>query len=359
MGTGVSAFLARRITVRSPAGGLPIIVVGVGLLLALITVAASIGTVGIAPAETLKIVLWHLHLPGGEEVANSAHDRIIWDVRLPRVLTAAMVGAALAQGGAAYQGVFRNPLADPFLLGVAAGAALGAVAVIVSPLPLDFYRFGTISLFAFIGGMGAVFLTYQIARVGWTVTPSAHILAGVTVSAAAAAATAFLIMMDRQSLSTAFSWLYGDFTSSSWPKLAAVLPFVALSSGLLLLFGRHLNALQLSEEEARTLGIPVGLIRAAIIILASLATAACVAISGLIGFVGLIVPHICRLLFGVDYRVLLPTSLIGGAMLLIVADLGARTILSPQEIPVGILTAGLGAPFFFYLLKRSQGALRG
>ena len=359
MGIGVSTFLLRRITVRSPAGGLPVLLVGIALLLVLITVAASVGTVGIAPSETLKIVLAHLHLPGGESVAGSAHDRIVWDVRLPRVLTAAMVGAALAQGGAAYQGVFRNPLADPFLLGVAAGAALGAVIVIVSPMPLDFYRFGTLSLFAFIGGMGAVFLTYQIARVGWTVTPAAHILAGVTVSAAAAAATAFLIMMDRQSLSAAFSWLYGDFTSASWSKLGAVLPFVVLSSGLLLLFGRHLNTLQLSEDEARTLGMPVGTIRAAIIVLASLTTAACVAISGLIGFVGLIVPHICRLMFGVDYRVLLPMSLIGGAMLLILADLGARTILSPQEIPVGILTAGLGAPFFFYLLKRSQGAMRG
>jgi iron complex transport system permease protein len=330
---------------------------GLALLLVAIMVATSIGPVRIDPIETARIVLAHLGLPGGETIAGSANDRIIWQVRLPRVLTACLVGAGLALSGASYQAVFRNPLADPFLLGVAAGAALGATAVMVSPLPLDFYEFGTVALCAFIGAMLAVLLTYQLARVGWTVPATAHILAGVAVSAAAGAGTSFLMMMSEQRLFVVFSWLYGDLTSANWAKLTSVAPYAAACAVGMLLCARSLNVLQLSEDEAKTLGVRVELVKAAVILVASLATALCVAITGLIGFVGLIVPHICRLLFGPDYRIILPASMIGGAIFLVFADLGARTLLSPQEIPVGIVTAAIGAPFFLFLLKRHQGAL--
>lgn len=332
-------------------------IAGLVLLGGVVVMATSIGTVRIAPGTTARVIASHLHLPAGEVERGSAEDRIVWQVRLPRVLTATVVGASLALAGASYQAVFRNPLADPFLLGVAAGAALGATAAIVSPVPLDYYRFGTVGLGAFLGAMLAVLITYQLARAGWAVPATAHVLAGVAVSAGASAATSFLMMMSEERLPLIFSWLYGDFTSASWTKLSSVLPYVTLTSLALLALSRQLNVLQLSEDEARSLGVRVELVKAVVILLASLITAVCVAITGLIGFVGLIVPHICRLLFGPDYRVLLPTAMAGGAIFLILADLGARTLLSPQEIPVGILTAAIGAPFFLFLLRRHTGSI--
>ncbi len=330
---------------------------GILLLALTILLALSIGPVRIGAVESARIILDHLSLPVGAVASDSANDRIIWDVRLPRVLTAVVVGGTLALSGASYQAVFRNPLADPFLLGVAAGAALGATAVIVSPLPLDYYRFGYVAVFAFLGALGAVLLTYQLARVGWMVPTTAHVLAGVAVSAGASAATSFLMMVSETRVFLVFTWLYGDLTTASWAKLLSVLPYVSATSLALLLLGRQLNALQLSEDEARALGVRVELIKAVAILTASLGTAVCVAITGLVGFIGLIVPHICRLLFGADYRLILPMSLVGGAIFLVLADLGARTLLRPQEIPVGILTAAIGAPFFLYLLRRHQVSL--
>jgi iron complex transport system permease protein len=285
---------------------------------------------------------------------SSVNDAIIWQVRLPRVLTACLVGGTLALSGASYQAVFRNPLADPFLLGVAAGAGLGATAVLVSPLPIDYYRFGNVALFAFLGAVVAVLLTYQLARVGWSAPTTALVLAGVAVSAAASAGTSFLMMVSEERVFVIFAWLYGDFTTASWVKLTSIAPYVAVSGLALLALGRQLNVLQLSDEEAKALGVRVELLRAATILVASLATAVCVAITGLIGFVGLIVPHICRLMFGSDYRIVLPMSVIVGAIFLTFADLAARMLLAPQEIPVGILTAAIGAPFFLFLLRRHQ-----
>ena len=339
------------------AGRLPRLRVGSGPLLAIplllltVVVATSIGAVGIAPGETARIVLSHLHVPGVESASNATHDAIVWDVRLPRVLTAGLVGGALAMSGAAYQGVFRNPLADPYLIGVAAGAALGATIAFISPLPADLYSFGWVALFAFIGAIVAVALTYELARVGRSVPTSTHVLAGVAVSSAAFAATSFLMLYNEDRLVTIFSWLYGDFTTASWNKLESVSPYVALAAVVLILAARQLNALQLSDDEARSLGIRVERLKLVTIATASLATAVCVAISGLIGFIGLVVPHIVRRLFGPDYRLLLPMSIVTGAIVLILADLGARTVLAPREIPVGIVTAAVGAPFFLFVLR--------
>lgn len=324
------------------------------ILLGVVVVATSIGPVPIAPDETARIVLFHLHVPVGAIDEGGAYDRIIWDVRLPRVITAGLVGATLAIAGSSYQAVFRNPLADPYLIGVAAGAGLGATIAIVSPLPMDFYGFGYIALFAFLGAMIAVALTYELARVGRIVPTTTHILAGIAVSAAASAGTSLLMMLNEDRIYLIFSWLYGDFTASNWDKLGSILPYIAMCLVILLLAARQLNVLQLGEDEARTLGIRVEVLKVVTILTASLATAVCVAISGLIGFVGLVVPHVCRLLFGPDHRLLFPMSLIVGAGFLIIADIGARTILAPQEIPVGILTAALGAPFFLLLLRRQR-----
>lgn len=328
--------------------------VGISLLLVTLILAASIGPVEIDPRHTASIVLSHLHLASLNAQVTGAEEVIIWQVRIPRVLTAGLVGATLAASGASYQAVFRNPLADPYLIGVAAGASLGATAAIVSPLPLDFYNFGYLATFAFVGAMLAVGLTYELARVGRTIPPLAHILAGVAVSAAASAGTTLLMMLNESHVLVVFSWLYGDFTTSSWSKLWSVLPYVSVALLALVVLGRRMNALQLGEDEARSLGLRVERLKATIIITASLATAVCVAISGLIGFVGLIVPHVCRMLFGPDHRVLLPMSMIFGAIFLVSSDLGARTVIAPQEIPVGILTAAIGAPFFLFLLRKQR-----
>lgn len=331
-------------------------VLGLAVLLLTIVVATSVGPVSIAPGDTVRIVMSHLGLPVSGVDEGGTHDRIIWDVRLPRVLTAALVGATLALAGSAYQAVFRNPLADPYLIGVAAGAGLGATIAIVSPLPMDLYGFGYIAMFAFLGAMAAVALTYELARVGRVVPPTTHVLAGIAVSAAAGAATSLLMMLNEDRIFVIFSWLYGDFTTANWDRLGTILPYVLVCMVILMLASRQLNVLQLGEDEARTLGVRVEVLKVVTIVTASLATAVCVAISGLIGFVGLVVPHICRMLFGPDHRMLFPMSLIVGAICLVIADVGARTVLAPQEIPVGILTAAVGAPFFLFLLRRQRKA---
>ncbi len=341
---GSRAFLGRPVR--------PVLVLGVPLLLLTIVVATSIGAVNIPPAVAARAIGRHLAFRSGSGTGPA--DTIIWDVRLPRVLLAGVVGATLSLSGATYQAVFRNPLADPYLIGVAAGAGLGATVAIVSPLPLDYYGFGYVALFAFIGAIIAVALTYELARVGRTIPTTNHVLAGVAVSASATAATTLLMMLNETRAFAVFSWLYGDFTASSWVKIRLAAPYVAASWVVLLLATHRLNALQLGEDEARTLGIRVERLKLVTIVVASLATAICVALSGLIGFVGLVVPHACRMLVGADNRVLFPATLLVGAIFLILADLGARMVLAPQELPVGIVTASVGAPFFLVLLRRQR-----
>ncbi|MFN8507353.1 MAG: iron ABC transporter permease [Dehalococcoidia bacterium] len=323
------------------------------VLAAVAVVSASMGAVGIPLRETMAVIAHHLHLPGAA-TPDSVADRIVWDVRLPRVVTAGIVGATLAASGVAYQGVFRNPLADPFLIGVAAGAGLGGTIAIVSPLPLDFYGLGFVTLFAFIGAVVTAALTYELARTGRTVNPSTHILAGVAMSSIAGAATSLLMMLNEDKISVIFGWLYGDFTTASWAKLQLLAPCAAIAGAVLVVLARQLDHLLLSEDEARALGLPVERLKLAIILTASFATAVCVSVSGTIGFVGLIVPHACRLVAGAGHRALLPFSMLVGASFLIAVDLAGRTVLPGQEVPAGILTAALGGPFFLVLLRHQR-----
>ncbi len=331
---------------------------GFALLAVVVLLSASIGAVGIPPRETATVIAHHLHLPGAS-TPDFVADRIVWDVRLPRVLTAGIVGATLAASGVAYQGVFRNPLADPFLIGVAAGAGLGGTIAIVSPLPLDFYGLGFVTLFAFLGAVVTAGLTYELARSGRTVNPSTHILAGVAMSSIAGAATSLLMMLNQDKIGVIFGWLYGDFTTSSWAKLEVLAPCAAIAGIVLVVLARQLDHLLLSEDEVRSLGLPVEHLKLAIILTASFATAVCVSVSGTIGFVGLIVPHACRLIAGAGHRTLLPFSMLAGASFLIAIDLASRTVLPGQEVPAGILTAALGGPFFLFLLRRQRRLVTG
>jgi iron complex transport system permease protein len=325
-------------------------------VLAAVLVGVSQGSAGI-PFTTVVRILASKVLGLGSVTWPKTWEEIVWQIRLPRVLLAGLVGATLAFSGAAYQGVLRNPLADPYLIGVAAGAGLGATIVLVSPVP---YAFGTLSLLppaAFVGAALAVSISYGLARSGGVAPSVTLILAGVAVSAAATAAMSFLIMANHERAVTVLSWLLGGFNTATWQKVGMVLPYSLVGGAVVLASSRLLNVLQLDEEEAQQLGVPVERVKLLVIVAASLATAAAVSVSGIIGFVGLIVPHTVRLLWGFDYRRLVPLSMAAGAVFLILADLAARSVLSPSEVPVGVVTALCGAPFFLWLLRRHRRAV--
>ncbi len=326
-------------------------------LLGTVLVATAWGSVSIPPATIARMVVARLPLPagwGGAVDWPAAHETIIFTIRLPRVVLAGIVGASLALAGATYQGLFRNPLADPYLIGVASGAALGATAAIVVPLPAALYALGATQWGAFLGALAAVATVYGLARVGGRTPLTTLLLAGVAVGALASAATSFLMYWHGDKLLPIYSWLLGGFGTGSWRQARSVAPYLALGAVVLLPAARLLNALQLGEEGAQALGIHVERLQLILVVVATLVTAAAVSVSGLIGFVGLIVPHIARLLWGPDHRTLLPCCLLGGAIFLIAADGLARTVLSPSEVPVGVLTALCGAPFFIFLLRRSK-----
>lgn len=328
------------------------------LALALVAVAlaaAAWGSVRIPVGTIARMVALRLHLPGaGAADWPASWEAIVFTIRLPRVALAGVVGAALALSGATYQGLFRNPLADPYLIGVAAGAALGATVSIVLRLPLRLYLLGATQWCAFAGALLAVAIVYGLARVGATTALATLLLAGVAVSALASAATSFLMYWHGDKLLAVYGWLMGGFTAGSWRQVGQVAPYLAVGALVLIPSARLLNALQLGEEGASALGIDVERLKLILIVVATLLTAAAVSVSGLVGFVGLIVPHLARLLWGPDYRRLLPCATLLGAIFLIVADGLARSLLAPGEVPVGVLTALCGAPFFLYLLRRAQ-----
>lgn len=324
------------------------------LLVFALILGTAIGPVGIGPDEVMRVLLRHLlRLDSGVAPVS---DTIIWEIRLPRVLLAGLVGGTLAYSGAAYQGVFRNPLADPYLLGVASGAGLAATIVIVGPVPATYGNFSLITLAAFGGALAAVALTYGLARMGGTTPTTTLILAGVAVSALAVSATSYLMLANPRDTISVLSWLLGGFNDSGWPKMWFIVPYTLPAAAVIFLHGRLLNVMQLDEQQAEQLGVNVERTKLVVLLASSLAAAAAVSVAGIIGFVGLVVPHVVRLLLGPDYRRLLPLAALLGASFLILADLAARTAVSPGELPVGVITAFLGAPFFLYLLRRQRKA---
>lgn len=318
------------------------------LLIALLAVAW--GTVRIPPGETLSIVLDHLPwISTGEHSAS--HEAIVWQIRAPRVVLAALVGATLAFCGAAYQGIFRNPLAEPYLLGVAAGASVGATAIIVSPLFVTAGLLSPVPPAAFIGAVIAVGLAYSLAKSGPIVPTTSLILAGVAVSSVGTSIVTWMMLEYNTRTLAILHWILGGFNTATWLDAGIALPYMAVAVAVILPLGRILNVMQLEPDQARSLGVDVERTKLIVLGTASLATAAAVAVSGLIGFVGLVVPHAVRLLFGADYRRVLPLSLCFGASFLMLADCVARTIDPAFEVPIGVITALVGAPFFLVLLR--------
>jgi iron complex transport system permease protein len=350
-----SALASRRPTVAwiGRARRRPILL-GVGGLIALgvaLVLGVGLGTVAISPADTLGILAERLLGINVDRTWSAATETIVWDLRLPRVLTSMVVGAGLAVAGTTFQGLLRNPLADPYVLGTASGAALGAAIAVVIPIRLAFLGFGLVHVLAFLGALTAVFTVYRLSRIGGLSPLTSLLLTGYAVGSLLAAGLAMAMYLSGAALRQIFSYLLGGFDTSSWSQLAGAVPLVAIGSAFILVRARALNGLLLGEEAAVHLGVDVRRERAILLALASLVTAAAVAVSGLIGFVGLVVPHVVRLIVGPNARVVLPLSALGGAGLLAFADLAARLL---GDIPVGVVTAVIGAPFFLFLLRRSR-----
>ncbi|MCZ2120814.1 MAG: iron ABC transporter permease [Anaerolineales bacterium] len=315
------------------------------LLIFAIVLSIGIGSVFLSPLE-----IWNTLIGRGAETAVA----ILWKIRLPRTALVLLTGAGLGISGASYQGLFRNPLADPYLIGIASGAGLGAVVAMSFQRSYSFWGLFIVPLTAFVTALLTVALVYAIARIGHTVPTTNLILAGVAVSSFATSLTSFLMLLSSDEMRRALGWLLGGSIQNGWTSILAILPFIALGVITLLSSGYALNLLQFGDDQAQQLGLNVTRTRTLILIAASLVTAASVSFSGIIGFVGLVVPHLMRMWVGADYRKLLSLSLVGGAFVLLIADVISRVILAPQEIPVGIVTALAGAPFFLWILRRAK-----
>jgi len=321
-------------------------VVALFTLIVMLILSMAIGSVFIPPMDVLRVLTGN--------AANETFSTILLDIRLPRTILIALVGAALAGSGATYQGLFRNPLADPYLIGVASGAGMGAIIAMSIRWPYTTLGLFAVPFAAFIASLLTVYLVYKFAQIGRTVPTTNLILAGVAVSSFATSITTFLMLRSSGEVRRAIGWLLGGVSLVGWDVTLALIPYLAIGMTMLVFTGYSLNLLQFGDDQATQLGLNVRRARIVIIVASSLVTAAAVSFAGIIGFVGLIVPHIVRIWWGVDYRRLIPLSILGGASVLLIADVVARIVLAPQELPVGIVTALAGAPFFLWVLRRAK-----
>jgi iron complex transport system permease protein len=321
---------------------------------AIILAVSAIGSTEISFSTISQILLGKLPFMNIDSTWTASTEIIVLDIRLPRIMLAGLVGAALAVAGTTYQGLFRNPLADPYLIGVAQGAGLGAIIGFLLPQSLPV---AIVPLLAFIGAIAAVAIVYFIARVGKTLPVTTLILAGVALGAFLAAITSHLMIVSGDRLHDIVSWLLGTFSMTSWWQVTMVLPYIVIGTIVIWLYARPLNVMQLDEDQAQQLGINVEKVKLILLAAATLITAAAVCFCGIIGFVGIIIPHAMRLIWGPDHRFLLPLATFAGASFLILADTVARTMMAPTEMPVGVITAFVGAPFFLYLLRRKKKAI--
>jgi iron complex transport system permease protein len=330
---------------------------GVAALLAAATVGVLVGPVHIDFLTVVRAVLAPLPWIGRGQAVDPTQASILWSLRMPRVVLGAIVGGMLATAGAAYQGVFRNPLADPYLLGAAAGANLGATLAIVFAPGSTLIGVNIVPLAGFVGAAAAVAGAYVLGR---TVTglrsTTGLILAGVAIAAFFNAIQTYIQQSQTNSIRQVYSWILGRLVTAGWDGVLLVLPYVVLSVVVIFLHRRLLDALGVGEEEVTSLGISARRVRLIVVIAATLGTAAVVAIAGTIAFVGIIIPHTVRLLVGRSYQVVVPLSLLFGAAFLVLADTAARTAAAPAELPIGVITAFVGAPFFIVVMRSTRAA---
>jgi iron complex transport system permease protein len=360
-GTMTDASLPRTVpsVAALRAGGLPWrwLTVSVAVLAGAVMCGALLGPAGLPWRGTIAALVDRLPLVDVEVALTDRQLDILWQLRMPRVVLGGLVGATLAAGGAAYQGVFRNPLADPYLLGVAAGAGLGATLAIAYGPATGTLAVDPVPLAAFVGGMLAVGATYALgASAGAGRTSATVLLAGVAVASFLTAGQTFVQQQNDDTLRQVYSWILGSLTTSGWDDVVLVLPYVAVSAAVLVAHRRLLDVMRVGEDETGALGVRADRVRLLVVVAATLGNAAAVSVSGLIGFAGVIVPHTVRLLAGASYRIVLPLSIVFGAAFLVLADVVARTIAAPAELPIGVVTAFVGAPFFLVVLRsRRQG----
>jgi iron complex transport system permease protein len=339
---------------RLPAGTL---IVSLAVLAGSVLLAISVGSSGVGFRAVLDELVDALPGVAVDSGLTRAERSILWQWRLPRAVLGALVGSALALAGATYQGVFRNPLADPYLLGVAAGAGLGATLAIVSGADSGWGPVHPVPIAAFAGGLIAVTLSGAIGF-GASRSAASLLLAGVAVASFLTAVQTYVMQRNTDVLAEIYTWILGRLGTFGWGEVGLLGPYVLVCTAVIVALRRPLDAMQLGDDEAAALGVPVVRVRLLLIVAASLLAAAAVAVSGLIAFVGIIVPHVVRLRFGSNYRTVLPLSAIGGAAFLVLADVGARNLTAGAELPIGVVTAFFGAPFFAFVMWRRRGSYR-
>jgi iron complex transport system permease protein len=334
-----------------------ILVVSFVVLITLIFLSATIGVANISFLNAVRIML--CKIPGigsfvpSDDVEN-AHMIIVLNLRLPRIILSALVGAGLSIVGAVFQGMFRNPMADPYVLGISSGASLGAAIAIVAGLEYTFIGLGFITVFAFLGSMFSIVCVYNIARVGSKVPTVTLLLSGIALSFMLSSLVSIIMIFNRNQVERIVFWVMGSVSAASWKQISLLFPILCAGLIVILAFSRDLNVISTGEETAKSLGIEVEKVKKLLVLICSVIIAACVSVSGIIGFVGLIIPHTVRLLVGSDHRVLLPFSVIGGAIFMVICDTVARNAIPPVEIPVGAITSMFGAPYFIFLLYKNK-----
>jgi iron complex transport system permease protein len=318
--------------------------------------SSTLGAANISFTESLYIIL--KNIPGLKYLLNaeitSTHNLIITKIRLPRILAASLVGMALSVVGTSFQAMFKNPMADPYVLGISSGAALGGALAIAFGIDKSVFGLGTVTLFAFTGALATTFIVYNIARVGNKIPTTTLLLAGVSVSFFMSSVISMIMVFNRQAVEKIVFWTMGSLATSNWNTDIILLIFISLGTAIIYYFSKDLNILLTGDDSARSLGVNVELIKKLLLIISSLIVAAAVSFCGIIGFVGLIVPHAMRMLIGPNHKYLIPFSAVGGAVFLLVCDTIARTIAAPSELPVGAITALFGAPYFAYLLIKNK-----
>jgi len=326
------------------------------LFMALLNIA--VGPVPISLRQVISLLVAKFSTTASVVDVSSTSAIILYEIRLPNMVLIALTGMALAGSGAAFQGLFRNPLADPYIIGVASGAGLGAVIAMAARWPADILGMAVVPAAAFIGAIVTVLVVYSIARVGRSTPVTTLILAGVAISSFATAMTSLIMLLSTEEIHRAVNWMVGGFSLGGWAPVVASIPYLSVGLVLLILLGRPLNVLQFGDDQARQLGLNVERLKLVLVIAASMVAATAVSFSGIIAFVGLVVPHVVRLIWGPDYRRLIPLAILMGASFLLGADVIARIALAPRELPVGVVTAAVGAPFFLWLLHSAKSSVR-
>ena len=327
------------------------------LLFLCIVFSASVGSSDLTMKDSFRIIAAKIPLVGKHiDISNlkEVYIKIVWDIRMPRIIMAGLVGCGLSVVGAVFQGLFKNPLADPHILGVSSGAAAGATVVMITGIGMGMSGLGAIGAAAFIGAVITVFFVYRISCVGNRVSTINIVLTGTAVSTMLSSFISLMMAFNHEQIEKVYMWTLGSFSSSSWTKVIflACMSFVCIA--VILFFSRELDVVATGNDTAESLGIDTAKVKKILIVMASFLVAACVSVSGIIGFVGLVVPHSIRIMSGPKHRRLLPLSCIGGAVFVIICDTIARNAASPSEIPVGVVTAVLGTPYFLFLLQRSR-----